>query len=421
MNRRDFLQQTAVYALLGMALPLRSFSKDPPVKVAVVGTGGRGTDLIRKLSTIERAEIVAVCDDYAPHLKRGGDAAGPQAKQYLRYDEMLRNEDIQAVIVAVPLYLHFEMCRQAIARGCDVFCEKTMCHSMEEARRLADLVRANRTVFQVGLQRRASAIYRQAHAMVQTGMLGTILSIKSQWHRNNDWRRPVPVQRDHPDWQTLERRLNWRLYWPYSQGLMTELGAHQMDVANWMLDAVPARVVASGGNDYWRDGREVFDNVYCIYEYDRHDENGTPYTTRVTYSSIQSNAYEGASELIMGTRGTLLLTEKTGLFYKEPNAEPVDWQGEEQDETDGAAATITSGKTLQLSNDPWAHRGKPYQMSANSNSTRDQLIAFLDCVQQRKTETICPVEDGLLNTATVLIGNQAIKERREIAFPAGLL
>lgn len=424
MNRREFLERSKAFALAGMALPLHpqlmSFSDAPAVRVGVVGTGGRGTDLVRKLSTIERAEIVAVCDDYAPHLRRGAEAAGEQVEQYASYTEMLEKEDLQAVIVAVPLYMHFDMCKKAIDAGLAVFCEKTMCHSMEEARALAALVNAQKTVFQVGLQRRASAIYKQAQAMVQMGMLGKVLSIKSQWHRNGDWRRPVPVQRDHADWGNLEHRLNWRLYWPYSQGLMTELGAHQMDVANWMLNATPAEVLASGGNDYWRDGREVYDNVYCIYNYRLKDEAGEEYTARVTYSSIQSNAFEGASELIMGTKGTLLLTEKTGLFYKEATPQLTAQPSDSNVNAEANAATITSGKTLYLNNDPWAHRGKPFEINADSNSTRDELISFLDCVQRGDVNTICDVNEGLRNTATVLIGNQAIREGRQVAYPPEL-
>lgn len=404
MNRRDFLGKSAVYTLAGMALPINSFSSETPVRVAVIGTGGRGTDLVRKLSTIERAEIVAVCDDYAPHLERGGEAAGAQAIRYQSYQALLKKESPDAVVVAVPLHLHYEVCNDAIEAGSAVFCEKTMCYSVEEAQALAKLVKSKGAVFQVGLQRRASAIYRQAKAMVDTGMLGKILSIKAQWHRNGDWRRPVPVTREHADWQQLERRLNWRLYWPYSQGLMTELGAHQMDVANWMLNATPTSVMASGGTDYWKDGREVYDNVYCMYQYDLTDADGKPYSARATYSSIQSNAFEGASELIMGTKGTLLLTEQTGLFYKEQNVDTA----AAQTNADEAAATITAGKTLYLNNDPWARRGKPFEISANSNSTRDELIAFLDNVQRDDPETICDVEEGLKNTATVLAGNKAI-------------
>ncbi len=417
MNRRNFLNHSTAYVLGGMALSLKSFSDAPPVRIAVIGTGGRGTDLVRKLSSIERAQIVAICDDYEPHLEKGGEAAGSEARRYLSYAQMFAREQLDAVVVAVPLYLHYEVSKASIDAGCHVFCEKTMCYSVDEAKQLADLVNRQKTVFQVGLQRRASAIYRQAKTMVEMGMLGNVLSIKCQWHRNGDWRRPVPVKKEDANWQKLERKLNWRLYWPYSQGLMSELGAHQMDVANWMLDAQPARVFASGGTDYWQDGREVYDNVYCVYEYDLSDASGSPYVSRVTYSSIQSNAFEGASELIMGTKGTLLLTEKTGLFYKEQNGDTVNWQADGKDDASSAAATITSGKTLRLDNDPWAHRGQPVEIQAESNSTRDELISFLDCVQRSDPKTICDVNEGLRNTATVLIGNEAIHEQKMIKFP----
>src|SRR5258706_61401 len=84
--------------------------------------------------------------------------------------------------------------------------------------RLAALVAKKKAVFQVGLQRRANAIYRQAAAMVETGMLGRLVTIKCQWHRHSDWRRPVPLKRSDAGWGELDRRLNWRMYARYSQG-----------------------------------------------------------------------------------------------------------------------------------------------------------------------------------------------------------
>ena len=132
--------------------------------------------------------------------------------------------------------------------------------SVEQARKLVALVEGKQAVFQVSLQRRASAIYRQAAAMVQTGMLGRITAVQCEWCRNNNWRRPMPVPRGHADFGKLNHQLNWRLFRDTSQGLMAELGAHQLDVANWFLGTPPKRVFATGGIDYWCDGREVFDN-----------------------------------------------------------------------------------------------------------------------------------------------------------------
>src|SRR5262249_11937183 len=151
----------------------------------------------------------------------------------------------QAVVIAVPLAQHYRIAADALAAGCDVFLEKTMCFSLDEARRLAKQVAESKRVFQVGLQRRANPIYRQAAAMVEAGLIGQVTAIEAQWHRNNSWRRPVPVPRSDAGWPALERRLNWRLYRDTSGGLMTELGSHQLGVANWVLGTTPARVLAS--------------------------------------------------------------------------------------------------------------------------------------------------------------------------------
>jgi predicted dehydrogenase len=335
---------------------------------------------------------------------------------------MLEKTKPQAVLVAVPLYLHAEMCLAALDAGCDVFCEKTMCHSVDQARAVEKKVAEQKAVFQVGLQRRANAIYKQATAFVETGMLGQITAIKAQWHRHNNWRRPIPVARGHADYAALEQRLNWRLYWKYSQGLMAELASHQLDIANWLLGTGPRRVVGSAGIDYWRDGREVWDNVFCIYEYDvtprpaktgvdgKQVGDGRPYTVRVTYSSIQNNAYEGAAELVMGTRGTLFLSQKKGLFYREAGVDDPGWLQEGRVK-EGNASILTSGKTLKLSNDPWAHRGSPFEIDAEGDDTRDELVAFLNCVRARDINTICDAAAGVLNTSTVLAANEAFAER----------
>jgi predicted dehydrogenase len=437
-DRRQFLKNSTALALAGYFVKdARGDEAINPVRLAVVGTGARGSDLIRSLNTIERAKIVAVCDDYPPHLELGVKYAGPEARGFEDYSHMLREMKPQAVVVATPLYRHFEMCLEALEAGCAVFCEKTMCHTVEQARKLTEQVEKQAAVFQVGLQRRANAIYAQAQAMVETGMLGQITAIKCQWHRNNNWRRPVPVKRDHPQWEELEHRLNWRLYWDYSQGLMTELASHQLDVANRLLKTMPKRVIGSGGIDYWRDGREVFDNVFCVYEYEltppvvtpagatrsagdgrshaeRGNEKAAPYTVRVTYSSLQNNAYEGASELVMGTKGTLFLTQKKGLFYREVGVDDPGWSRDGRVERD--ASIITSGKTLKMSNDPWSHRGKPYEIDTDGDDTRDELIAFVQCVQQQNPNTVCDARTGCENAVTALLGNIAMREGRAVEF-----
>jgi predicted dehydrogenase len=416
ITRRTFLG-TAGVALTNAAL-LRA-EDDAPVRVAVIGTGARGSDLIRALTTIDGLEIVAVCDNYAPHLEQGAKYAGPQAKAFDDYRKLLDELKPQAVVIAVPLYLHYQIAADCLAAGCDVFLEKTMCYTFDEAKKLAAQAAASKCVFQVGLQRRANAIYKQAQAMVAAGMIGQVSSIKAQWHRNNSWRRPVPVPKTDANWMALEKKLNWRLYKAYSRGLMAELGSHQMDVVNWFLGAHPKRVIASGGIEYFRDGREVYDNISCLYEYELNGANGKPYTVRVNYSSICNNAYEGAAELIMGTKGSLYLTSAKGLLFQEKGTDVVSWEGgREQAAADANAAVVTAGKTLKLSNDPWAHRGAPIEIDiAEGNDTRDELVSFADHVRRRDVKTIADATAGMADCATILMANQSVESGGWVAFP----
>lgn len=442
-SRRGFLGAAGALLLTSQTDARAAQAAGEKTRVAVIGVGARGSDLLRSLTTIVGVEVVAIADDYAPHLEKAARYAGPQAKTYADFRQMLKDVRPQAVVIAVPLWLHFEVATAAIAAGCDVFCEKTMCYSLDEARQLVDQVTAAKRVFQVGLQRRANPIYQQAAAMVQAGILGEITSVQAQWHRNNNWRRPVPVPQTHADWAALELRLNWRLYDKTSRGLMAELGSHQMDVANWVLGTTPRRVQACGGVDYWRDGREVFDNVFCTYEYElpRREtmpdrpgasaaiaKTGVPtpppgarqaeetYTVRVTYSSLCTNAFEGASELVLGTKGTLLLASTKGLLYRERRPDDVGWvRGASADPN---AAILTAGKTLKVSNSPWAHRGEPTEIDLpDTDDTRDELVSFIDHVRRGDVATICDVHEGYRDTATVLMAHAALKNGGMVEYP----
>jgi predicted dehydrogenase len=434
LRRRGFLGVTggAVVAASAQTLCAQTSEK---VRVALIGTGARGSDLLRALTTIQSVDVVGIADDYPPHLAKAAKYAGPQAKTFSDYRKLLDELKPQAVVIAVPLYLHFQVACDVLEAGCDVFVEKTMCYDMDQARKLAKLVEEKQAVCQVGLQRRANPIYQQAAAMVKAGMIGQVTAIKGQWHRNNNWRRPVPVMKSDPNWTSLERRLNWRLYNEYSRGLLAELGSHQMDVANWLLGGPPKRAFASGGIDYWQDGREVYDNVFCIYEYDAPSREqppegssisavkgqavstgaAKPYTVRVTWSSICNNAYEGAAELVLGTKGSLFLTTTKGLFYREPLPDDPGWVKASGDQN---AAVLTAGKTLHLSNSPWAHRGEPLEIDLlQADDTRDELVSFVDHVQRRDRATICDVREGLRDTATVLMAHDSLDRGGWVACP----
>ena len=118
ITRRTFLGTAGAALATGNWLQA---ADDAPVRVAVIGTGGRGSDLIRALTTIDGIELVGVCDDYAPHLEQGAKYAGPQAKTFDDYRQLLDELKPQSVVIAVPLYLHHKIAADCLSAGCDVF------------------------------------------------------------------------------------------------------------------------------------------------------------------------------------------------------------------------------------------------------------------------------------------------------------
>ena len=314
LGRRNFIKAVAAAPVAG-GLVWKATSMTP-VRAGIIGAGGQGQVLMEN-SPASHVRLSAVCDIYPPNLERGLEIAhakfDPQAVGYTDYRRLLERKDIEAVLIATPLWLHDRMTIDALQAGKHVLCEKTMAHSIDGCRLMIEAAASARRNLQVGHQRAYNPLYHEAKQLIDEGVIGDIYHIRANWHRNNTWRRAVPESNFDPgpwDYPDLEHLRNWRLYWKYSQGLMAELGSHQIQVLNWFTDRQPTAVFGTGGIERHRDGREVFDHVYLIYEY--------PDGLTVTYSSIQSNAFEHYYEEFMGTEGTIILTaEREAMLFFE--------------------------------------------------------------------------------------------------------
>jgi predicted dehydrogenase len=377
-----------------------------PVRIGFIGTGTQGQTLLPRLVRIPGVRVVAVCDVYPPHLSRGLQMAGPHATTYRDYRKLLERKDVDAVIIATPLHLHAPMTIDALQAGKHVFCEKTMAYSIEDARRMAQVARETGKHLQIGHQRHYNPTYAYAREMmVEQEVIGKLTHVRAWWHRNSSWRRPV---RD----KQYEELINWRLYRKYSQGLMAELASHQIDVVNWFVDATPLAVMGMGGIDYWKDGRDVWDNVEVIYEY--------PNGVKVVYTSILSNQYDGYAEQFMGDKGTLLLTnEKDGFLFKEPTAEELGWEEHAKKTTGKGGAT---GLVLDVTATKKRGTGAVIggrQMAAGyeaKDAYTLELESFVNDVVRNGQKPVCDAEVGFKATVAVLMANKAIEEGVKITF-----
>ncbi len=308
VGRRNFMKAAATLPAAG-ALLWKVASMNP-VRAGIIGPGSQGRVLMENTSP-SFLKLVAASDIYPPNLQKGLDIArknhDPRAEGYSDYRRMLDRRDIDAVIVAVPLWMHGTVVLDALRAGKHVFVEKTMAYSLDECRQMIQAARGAKKNLQVGHQRAYSPLYHEAYNLIKAGTIGDIYHVRAVWHRNGDWRRNVAKDDkfDPTPWgyKDLEHLMNWRLYTKYSHGLMSELASHQIHAINWIFGKLPTGVMGSGGIYRYKDGREENDHVFCIFQY--------PDNLTVSYSSIQSNAFDHYYEEFMGTKGTIILSGET--------------------------------------------------------------------------------------------------------------
>ena len=288
----------------------RRYSANDTIQVGVIGTGDRGGGLVNLIQNFPNFKVVACCDILPFRLEKAMQRADASAVAYDDHRRLLENKDLDAIVIATPLSMHHDMAVEALGTDRHVYCEKTMCYQIADSLDLVSRVKERpKQVFQVGHQYRFIPLYFKVAQFIREGYLGDITNITIQWNRNADWRRPVPDPR-------YERIINWRMYKEFSGGLTAELHSHQIDFVNWVFDSHPVRVAGFGGIDYWKDGRETFDNVNSILEY--------PGGMKVNCVALTANAFEGYQFKFKGSKGTIVMGVNDATFYFErPNAKEM--------------------------------------------------------------------------------------------------
>jgi len=406
ISRRKFIESTSVAAAGSMlSRPIRGsvIGANDRVNIAVIGAGGQGSSLIRSLAQVPNALISHICDIFEPNRNKGVNLAGSQPKPITDYRKLLEGKDADAVVIATPLHMHYEIANAAFEAGKHVFVEKTMMYSMKQCDLMARVVGAHPSrVFQVGHQHRFDPVIRKVVDMSRDGALGKVTHIRCMWHRNGDWRRPVPkVNFDPSGWgyPDLEHLINWRMYKRYSGGLMCELGSHMIEICNLIVGAMPATVTGIGGIDYWKDGRETYDNVTVVYSY--------PEGQKASFSSTTTNAHDGEHIVIMGTEGTIEMGWDKALYFREKEAP-------ELVKAEGATVIGSTGETMKASTQS---QKEGSQVAPQDNQRRSavyrELESYVSCIREGK-KAVVDVQVGRAAAISVLSANQAMEEHRVV-------
>jgi predicted dehydrogenase len=298
---------------------------------------------------------------------------------------MLENKDVDAVIIATPLSEHYQMAMDALDAGKHVYCEKTMVFHTQEVYGLIKKVENSGKIFQVGHQYRSTPLYNKVAEMIRTGYLGEVLNIYIQWNRNGNWRRPVSDEK-------YEKLVNWRMYRDFSGCLTAELLSHQLDFVNHVFSTHPKKVTGMGGIDYWKDGRETFDNVNLLYHY--------PNGMKVNAVSLTSSAYEGYKMVFKGSKGSLDLDMYNAIIY------PEDSYLKELGEVDGV-----SGATLNYDEDGKGIPISAYSVHPDWTNTDFALQSFYESIVENK-EPFSNVYNGGKTALCVRMGLDAMIDNK---------
>ncbi len=294
-TRRKFLRDSALSAAGAFIAPayLRQAITRPPsdqIRLGLIGAKGMGWANLRSSLRQPNVRLAAIADiDQSILTQRSEECQKQHAytpKTYGDYRKMLSSEEIDAVIIGTPDHWHCKMYADALEAGKHIYVEKPMANSIEECELMRGLsAKYADRVIQVGQWQRSGPHYQKAIDMVRSGVLGNIRLVKCWSYQGwmgelkhqpdgpvpdgvdyDMWLGPAPKRPFNPN----RFHFNFRWYWDYAGGLMTDWGVHEIDIALYAMDAVaPLSVLASGGKfAYPDDPTETPDTLQAVFEYD---------------------------------------------------------------------------------------------------------------------------------------------------------
>jgi predicted dehydrogenase len=417
IGRRQFLGGTAGTALWALSPAARALGAgarilgaNDRIRLGIIGPGARGKELLGQLLKLvnggsANADLVAAADVYTRRLEEVRKNF-PAVKTFADHRRLLDMKDVDAVIVASPLHCHARHFLDTLAAGKDLYSEKTMTWSIAEAEECRRAAKQSGRVVQIGLQHVSTGAFIDAKQWVNDGLVGKVTHVESWMSRNTprgegQWVRKVPADctADNVNWDLFLngrqsrpfdgfRFINWRLYWEFSGGNVTENAVHQFSWIMQLLDLpVPSAAYMSGGIYSEKDGREVPDTIAITLDFPDND-------LVVTWQSTFSNKRYGLGERVLGTHGTI---ERVS------------------DATDMVTGNLKGGaryypeKVNRADGAPLVGRSKDVQHLGN----------FLDCVRSRN-EPNATVELGYRTAVAAHMANLAYRQKERITLSAAM-
>lgn len=403
MNRREFIRTSSAASLAYSSLPLlSSLSRVAPYRVALVGAGWWGVNILRCAVQSGQSKVVALCDVDQNQLKTAAaelrKLTPDQPKHYRDYRELLAKEKPEIVIVATPDHWHPLCCIAAIEAGAHVYVEKPIGHTILEGRAMVNAARKHERVVQVGTHRRISPHNISGREFLRSGKAGKIGMVRAFVHYGGGEGQvvpdtPVPEGLDWEMWcgpaplrayNKLLHPKGFRGFLDYANGTLGDWGIHWMDQILWVTDRKhPRKIFSTGGRSIRRDNTEAPDHQVAVWQFD------DDFTVEWEHRQFGANRAEKTHPqqavgcYFYGTEGTFHMGWLDGWTFYPANA-----------------------------NLPTLHE------DAKLNNPDQQNIAelwddFLKAIQA-KTRPVSDIEEGHRSTTMALLGMLSYKLGRSI-------
>src|SRR5262245_20792879 len=358
-TRRAFLTAASGLVIGARLAASNAWGAADKVRIGVIGTGGRARSLMGLLKKLPGNEIVAVCDVYEPRILQAVEIAGPATKKVADYRRILDDREVDAVVIGTPDHWHKTIALDAVAAGKDVYVEKPVSHTIAEGAEMVKAIEASKQIVQTGTQQRSWDHWVLGKQIVDSGRLGQITFVHTYWYQHAtpgpypavsleqlDWKRWLGAAPDQPF--KPERFFQWRHFWDYGGGCLTDLMTHWIDVVHWYMGVEAPLTAAAIGHNYNIKLWEAPDTVTATLEF--------PKNFMAAYLGTYVSRVDDGGLEFRGDKATLKIDRSRLAVYRDDAA----W----------AAGTMAPEPDIYV--------------RSSGDGTLTHLENWLDCIRSRK-------------------------------------
>lgn len=404
MNRRHFIQSTSILAAgtqISSPNYIRNKSTNDKIVLAIIGCNGMGAADMNNALKVPNVECAVVCDIDETVRNRYGEVVnkiqGKAPVLVSDFRKVIDNKDIDAVVIGTPDHWHCLPTLYACQAGKDVYVEKPMANSIGECTLMVKAARKYNRIVQVGQQQRSGSHFSSAMQLIQSGGIGELRKVNIWGYFPyglgqkkvpdslipagvdfDMWLGPAPLR----SFNTSRYHSNWRMFWDYGGGLLSDWGVHLLDIALWAknIKTAPLSVVATGGQ-YSKDDRyrETPDTMNVSYQLDNFTINydhvagplNGPYDRRYGLAFV-------------GTDATLVIDRDSWEIFPE----------------------IENGSYKVPARPRKTETERPHELHMKN---------FIECIRSRK-DPACTVENGRMVAMYAHMGNIALRTQSRLVW-----